>query len=74
MQLLNLVDEFINKNICPYCGGQLLWKNVFQVAECENCKSKFRFCDQPGPDSYYFPREMKETDYCYTSKNNTQNA
>ena len=67
-KVLNVIGDFIDKDICPYCGKELTRKyptNDFSV-ECKSCNSFFRWIDSPGPDGYYLPRELETNDYFYT--------
>jgi len=62
---LNVIGDFINKDICPYCGRKLKNSTEQWCKNCTKCESYFRFIDSPGPDGYYLPRELKKSDYFY---------
>jgi len=58
---MNVVDDFVNKGICPYCGSKLI-ANGFDF-DCPNNCGHFKFIDSFA-DGYYFPRDFKKTDFC----------
>jgi len=65
---MNIVDDFIDKKICPYDGKELKRvKDTFGDLVCPKCKSYFRFIDSFAT-GYYFPRKPRKGDYCLKGK------
>jgi len=62
---MNIVDDFINKEICLYDGARLSpVENTLADLECPKCNSYFHYIDSMGADGYYYPREPKIGDFC----------
>jgi hypothetical protein len=63
---MRIVDDFLDKGVCPYCGEKLKTGLGSNGADVECSKDGyFRFIDSVGPSGYYLPKEFSGEEYCF---------